>query len=117
MGAKSRLLHGGTFPFSGKAPPNLPPGVPPLLPNPYIMAPGLLHAYPVSGTASFFQSCHAIRSLLALSTTSREECGIVEKLKPVTWVQQGCLGWDKFSPAVSCITVAKEIHVHGEVNI
>ncbi|XP_052388643.1 ubiquitin-associated protein 2-like isoform X2 [Carassius gibelio] len=31
---------------SGKAPPNLPPGVPPLLPNPYIMAPGLLHPYP-----------------------------------------------------------------------
>uniref|UniRef100_A0A3Q2PDS0 Ubiquitin associated protein 2-like n=1 Tax=Fundulus heteroclitus TaxID=8078 RepID=A0A3Q2PDS0_FUNHE len=31
---------------AGKAPPNLPPGVPPLLPNPYIMAPGLLHAYP-----------------------------------------------------------------------
>ncbi|KAM8883091.1 ubiquitin-associated protein 2-like [Synchiropus picturatus] len=31
---------------SGKAPPNLTPGVPPLLPNPYIMAPGLLHAYP-----------------------------------------------------------------------
>ncbi|XP_056402474.1 ubiquitin-associated protein 2-like isoform X6 [Hyla sarda] len=31
---------------SGKAPPNLPPGVAPLLPNPYIMAPGLLHAYP-----------------------------------------------------------------------
>ncbi|KAM8841085.1 ubiquitin-associated protein 2-like isoform 9-T11 [Spinachia spinachia] len=31
---------------SGKPPPNLPPGVPPLLPNPYIMAPGLLHAYP-----------------------------------------------------------------------
>ncbi|XP_047460808.1 ubiquitin-associated protein 2-like isoform X3 [Mugil cephalus] len=31
---------------SGKAPPNLPPGVPPLLPNPYIVAPGLLHAYP-----------------------------------------------------------------------
>ncbi|XP_016348050.1 ubiquitin-associated protein 2-like [Sinocyclocheilus anshuiensis] len=30
----------------GKAPPNLPPGVPPLLPNPYIMAPGLLHPYP-----------------------------------------------------------------------
>ncbi|XP_051527707.1 ubiquitin-associated protein 2-like isoform X2 [Myxocyprinus asiaticus] len=30
---------------SGKAPPNLPPGVPPLLPNPYIMAPGLLHPY------------------------------------------------------------------------
>uniref|UniRef100_A0A672T9G1 Ubiquitin-associated protein 2-like n=1 Tax=Sinocyclocheilus grahami TaxID=75366 RepID=A0A672T9G1_SINGR len=29
-----------------KAPPNLPPGVPPLLPNPYIMAPGLLHPYP-----------------------------------------------------------------------
>uniref|UniRef100_A0A8C5B771 Ubiquitin associated protein 2-like n=1 Tax=Gadus morhua TaxID=8049 RepID=A0A8C5B771_GADMO len=34
------------FPPPGKAPPNLPPGVPPLLPNPYIMAPGLLHAYP-----------------------------------------------------------------------
>ncbi|KAM5129291.1 ubiquitin-associated protein 2-like isoform 3-T3 [Mantella aurantiaca] len=31
---------------SGKVPPNLPPGVAPLLPNPYIMAPGLLHAYP-----------------------------------------------------------------------
>ncbi|XP_051926067.1 ubiquitin-associated protein 2-like isoform X6 [Hippocampus zosterae] len=31
---------------SGKAPPNLPPGVPPLLHNPYIMAPGLLHPYP-----------------------------------------------------------------------
>uniref|UniRef100_A0A671PNG3 Ubiquitin-associated protein 2-like n=1 Tax=Sinocyclocheilus anshuiensis TaxID=1608454 RepID=A0A671PNG3_9TELE len=31
---------------SRKAPPNLPPGVPPLLPNPYIMAPGLLHPYP-----------------------------------------------------------------------
>uniref|UniRef100_A0A8C3A022 Ubiquitin associated protein 2-like n=1 Tax=Cyclopterus lumpus TaxID=8103 RepID=A0A8C3A022_CYCLU len=29
-----------------KAPPNLPLGVPPLLPNPYIMAPGLMHAYP-----------------------------------------------------------------------
>ncbi|XP_041094893.1 ubiquitin-associated protein 2-like [Polyodon spathula] len=37
-------------PVSGKAPPNLPPGVPPLLPSPYIMAPGLLHAYPVSFT-------------------------------------------------------------------
>uniref|UniRef100_A0AAY4D9Y3 UBA domain-containing protein n=1 Tax=Denticeps clupeoides TaxID=299321 RepID=A0AAY4D9Y3_9TELE len=34
------------FCSTGKAPPNLPPGVPPLLPNPYIMAPGLLHAYP-----------------------------------------------------------------------
>uniref|UniRef100_A0A8C5DQU6 UBA domain-containing protein n=1 Tax=Gouania willdenowi TaxID=441366 RepID=A0A8C5DQU6_GOUWI len=34
------------FALSGKAPPNLPPGVPPLLPNPYIVAPGLLHAYP-----------------------------------------------------------------------
>ncbi|XP_010775497.1 ubiquitin-associated protein 2-like [Notothenia coriiceps] len=35
-----------TVTYLGKAPPNLPPGVPPLLPNPYIMAPGLLHAYP-----------------------------------------------------------------------
>nr|XP_020504218.1 ubiquitin-associated protein 2-like isoform X2 [Labrus bergylta] len=39
----------GSAASSGKAPPNLPPGVPPLLPNPYIMAPGLLHAYPVYG--------------------------------------------------------------------
>ncbi|TKS88330.1 Ubiquitin-associated protein 2-like [Collichthys lucidus] len=37
----------GSAASSGKAPPNLPPGVPPLLPNPYIVAPGLLHAYPV----------------------------------------------------------------------
>uniref|UniRef100_A0A8C9YRU5 Ubiquitin associated protein 2-like n=1 Tax=Sander lucioperca TaxID=283035 RepID=A0A8C9YRU5_SANLU len=41
------FLH--CFVHTGKAPPNLPPGVPPLLPNPYIMAPGLLHAYPVYG--------------------------------------------------------------------
>uniref|UniRef100_A0A8C4FD54 Ubiquitin associated protein 2-like n=1 Tax=Dicentrarchus labrax TaxID=13489 RepID=A0A8C4FD54_DICLA len=44
-----KLMHLSTFfgfIFAGKAPPNLPPGVPPLLPNPYIMAPGLLHAYP-----------------------------------------------------------------------
>ncbi|XP_038624983.1 ubiquitin-associated protein 2-like [Tachyglossus aculeatus] len=38
--------RGSVATTSGKAPPNLPPGVPPLLPNPYIMAPGLLHAYP-----------------------------------------------------------------------
>uniref|UniRef100_A0A8D3CFC3 Ubiquitin associated protein 2-like n=1 Tax=Scophthalmus maximus TaxID=52904 RepID=A0A8D3CFC3_SCOMX len=44
------LLEGSPDTVSiGKAPPNLPPGVPPLLPNPYIMAPGLLHAYPVYG--------------------------------------------------------------------
>uniref|UniRef100_A0A6Q2ZK50 UBA domain-containing protein n=1 Tax=Esox lucius TaxID=8010 RepID=A0A6Q2ZK50_ESOLU len=42
-------LHSG----SRKAPPNLPPGVPPLLPNPYIMAPGLLHAYAVSAPLCF----------------------------------------------------------------
>ncbi|XP_029700961.1 ubiquitin-associated protein 2-like isoform X5 [Takifugu rubripes] len=41
--SNSSLLHPSV---DGKAPPNLPPGVPPLLPNPYIMAPGLLHAYP-----------------------------------------------------------------------
>ncbi|XP_048848426.1 ubiquitin-associated protein 2-like isoform X2 [Brienomyrus brachyistius] len=31
---------------SGKVPANLPPGVPPLLPNPYMVNPGLLHPYP-----------------------------------------------------------------------
>lgn len=37
------------FLLPGKAPPNLSPGVPPLLPNQYIMGPGgLLPAYPVS---------------------------------------------------------------------
>uniref|UniRef100_A0A672Z0A2 UBA domain-containing protein n=1 Tax=Sphaeramia orbicularis TaxID=375764 RepID=A0A672Z0A2_9TELE len=41
----SALGHSEDLP-PRKAPPNLPPGVPPLLPNPYIMAPGLLHAYP-----------------------------------------------------------------------
>lgn len=41
------LLPLSCTPLTGKAPPNLPPGVPPLLPNPYIVAPGLLHAYPV----------------------------------------------------------------------
>uniref|UniRef100_A0A8C6SEI0 Ubiquitin associated protein 2-like n=1 Tax=Neogobius melanostomus TaxID=47308 RepID=A0A8C6SEI0_9GOBI len=41
----SALGHSDDMP-PRKAPPNLPPGVPPLLPNPYIMAPGLLHAYP-----------------------------------------------------------------------
>lgn len=46
----------------GKAPPNLPPGVPPLLPNPYIMAPGLLHAYPVGPSSD-----HCQRSPLFLS--------------------------------------------------
>ena len=65
-----------SLPFSGKAPPNLPPGVPPLLPNPYIMAPGLLHAYPVSGTTGSLQSCHAARSLLPLSSASREGCSV-----------------------------------------
>ncbi|KAJ8290022.1 hypothetical protein GJAV_G00007840 [Gymnothorax javanicus] len=44
--AMSSISSRGTAAVSGKAPPNLPPGVPPLLPNPYIMAPGLLHAYP-----------------------------------------------------------------------
>lgn len=35
--------------LTGKAPPNLSQGVPPLLPNQYIMGPGgLLPAYPVS---------------------------------------------------------------------
>lgn len=37
------------FAFTGKAPPNLPQGVPPLLHNQYLVGPGgLLPAYPVS---------------------------------------------------------------------
>uniref|UniRef100_A0A667ZH14 Ubiquitin associated protein 2-like n=1 Tax=Myripristis murdjan TaxID=586833 RepID=A0A667ZH14_9TELE len=46
LGPVSSLTMGLNSASMGKAPPNLPPGVPPLLPNPYIMAPGLLHAYP-----------------------------------------------------------------------
>uniref|UniRef100_A0A3B5BLJ2 Ubiquitin associated protein 2 like n=1 Tax=Stegastes partitus TaxID=144197 RepID=A0A3B5BLJ2_9TELE len=42
----STIPSSATSSSTRKAPPNLPPGVPPLLPNPYIMAPGLLHAYP-----------------------------------------------------------------------
>lgn len=39
------------FLFLGKAPPNLPQGVPPLLHNQYLVGPGgLLPAYPVSRT-------------------------------------------------------------------
>lgn len=97
-----------SLPLSGKAPPNLPPGVPPLLPNPYIMAPGLLHAYPVSGTTCSLQSYHATRSLLALSS--------VEKPETVTSAQQECLGWEEFGPAVFHKTVAEEIHVPVGVN-
>uniref|UniRef100_A0A6Q2XUE1 UBA domain-containing protein n=1 Tax=Esox lucius TaxID=8010 RepID=A0A6Q2XUE1_ESOLU len=44
----SSQVQNSLYTSSRKAPPNLPPGVPPLLPNPYIMAPGLLHAYAVS---------------------------------------------------------------------
>ncbi|XP_018592725.1 ubiquitin-associated protein 2-like isoform X14 [Scleropages formosus] len=46
VAASSSASSRSSVASSGKAPPNLPPGVPPLLPNPYIMAPGLLHAYP-----------------------------------------------------------------------
>uniref|UniRef100_A0A4W4EPM7 UBA domain-containing protein n=1 Tax=Electrophorus electricus TaxID=8005 RepID=A0A4W4EPM7_ELEEL len=46
---------------AGKAPPNLPPGVPPLLPNPYIMAPGLLHPYPVSLRHLGFPCCISLK--------------------------------------------------------
>lgn len=48
------MLCGGVFTpvifaFTGKAPPNLPQGVPPLLHNQYLVGPGgLLPAYPVS---------------------------------------------------------------------
>lgn len=44
----------------GKAPPNLPPGVPPLLPNPYIVAPGLLHHYPVSFLLCGLSYAHSV---------------------------------------------------------
>ncbi|XP_061616580.1 ubiquitin-associated protein 2-like isoform X4 [Phyllopteryx taeniolatus] len=40
------LSSRNTAASSGKVLPNLPPGVSPLLPNPYIMTPGLLHPYP-----------------------------------------------------------------------
>lgn len=41
------------FVWTGKTPPNLSQGVPPLLPNQYIMGPGgLLPAYPVSRPSS-----------------------------------------------------------------
>ena len=62
------------FVHAGKAPPNLPPGVPPLLPNPYIMAPGLLHAYPVSSWQT-----HCLYKLSFLSALTRV-CYIVYKV-------------------------------------
>lgn len=37
---------------AGKVPTNLPTGVPPLLPSPYMVTPGLLHPYPVSADLS-----------------------------------------------------------------
>ncbi|KAG9354313.1 hypothetical protein JZ751_012437, partial [Albula glossodonta] len=48
---------------SGKAPPNLPQGVPPLLPNQYIMGPGgLLPAYPIYG----YEDLHMLQSRLPM---------------------------------------------------
>lgn len=53
VGIVAALLHESdgccVIVLTGKAPPNLSQGVPPLLPNQYIMGPGgLLPAYPVS---------------------------------------------------------------------
>lgn len=48
MSSMAPSLH-LNFAFTGKAPPNLPQGVPPLLHNQYLVGPGgLLPAYPVS---------------------------------------------------------------------
>ncbi|XP_042603471.1 ubiquitin-associated protein 2a isoform X2 [Cyprinus carpio] len=48
---------------SGKAPPNLSQGVPPLLPNQYIMGPGgLLPAYPIYG----YEDLHMLQSRLPM---------------------------------------------------
>lgn len=44
------------------------------MPNPYIMAPGLLHAYPVSGTPT---SCH--EGLPSSASASREGRGAAVK--------------------------------------
>ncbi|XP_056266946.1 ubiquitin-associated protein 2a isoform X3 [Pseudoliparis swirei] len=53
------LLSAGT----GKAPPNLSQGVPPLLPNQYIMGPGgLLPAYPIYG----YEDLHMLQSRLPM---------------------------------------------------
>lgn len=79
------LIRSGLYLFlnPGKAPPNLPPGVPPLLPNPYIMAPGLLHAYPVSlRPPAFWQvwlcaanlCCHVTCSPRCTATTTSRCC-------------------------------------------
>uniref|UniRef100_A0A8P4GMS6 Ubiquitin associated protein 2a n=1 Tax=Dicentrarchus labrax TaxID=13489 RepID=A0A8P4GMS6_DICLA len=49
--------------LSGKAPPNLSQGVPPLLPNQYIMGPGgLLPAYPIYG----YEDLHMLQSRLPM---------------------------------------------------
>ncbi|XP_059925278.1 ubiquitin-associated protein 2a isoform X3 [Gadus macrocephalus] len=69
IGAASNLAGGRTAPLlsssSGKAPPNLSQGVPPLLPNQYIMGPGgLLPAYPqIYG----YEDLHMLQSRLPMT--------------------------------------------------
>uniref|UniRef100_A0A671ML14 Ubiquitin-associated protein 2-like n=1 Tax=Sinocyclocheilus anshuiensis TaxID=1608454 RepID=A0A671ML14_9TELE len=63
---KSAILHSPkTLPClcAGKTPPNLSQGVPPLLPNQYIMGPGgLLPAYPIYG----YEDLHMLQSRLPM---------------------------------------------------
>lgn len=45
---------------TGKAPPNLSPGVPPILASQFVMGPGgLMPAYPVSGPTRILDHCSA----------------------------------------------------------
>lgn len=64
------------FVFTGKAPPNLPQGVPPLLHNQYLMGPGgLLPAYPVSTRGAPGQLHPPRRLRLALGRTCEGAVG------------------------------------------
>lgn len=61
--------------------------------------------------------CHVTRSLLALSSASREGYSIIEKPETITSAQQDCLGWEEFGPGVFHKAVAEEIHVPVGVNV
>uniref|UniRef100_A0A9J7Y179 Ubiquitin associated protein 2a n=2 Tax=Cyprinus carpio TaxID=7962 RepID=A0A9J7Y179_CYPCA len=66
LSSKSAILHSPktlSCLCAGKAPPNLSQGVPPLLPNQYIMGPGgLLPAYPIYG----YEDLHMLQSRLPM---------------------------------------------------